>query len=86
MFSSARNYDNFLRIDDLGNEIVVKVEKKPEEEMVPIQLKRKDYIQALDEAIQHFTNLPDSARFSPVNQYEMEAYLKLLLLIFQTED
>ena len=85
MYMAAKNYANFIRIDDEGNEIIVKVIEKIEDEM-PKKLTRKDYISSLEEAINHLSSLPDSARFASVNQYEMEAYLKLLLLIFQTVD
>lgn len=81
----ARNFDNFLRVDDQGNEIVVSV-KNPEDSTEPSgPTTRKEMLKSLDEMIASIESLPDHAKFLPANQYDIlslliwiSSYVKLL--------
>ena len=82
---SAKNWANFLRVDDEGNEIVVKVEgtnadDKNVKEAPPLTL--KDKINMLDEMIKSFERLPTSAMMQPITHYDHLSALTLLREIF----
>jgi len=82
---SYQDINNFLRIDDEGNEIVVKEGKdvKPlDNETKPT---KKDLIQMLDEMSNNIEALPSHAKFNPVNQYDLQALISLLSLILKTK-
>lgn len=74
----SRNWNNFLRIDDEDNEIVVKVkdQRKPS---------KQDLINILDEMIKNIENLPSNAMLTPVTHYDLAAALLLLSSIFRAD-
>jgi len=76
---------NFLRIDDIGNEIVVSyVEKGAEKESDDGSQHnskpptRGDLIGEIDNMIRTFENLPDHAKMSPITHYD---FISLMLII-----
>lgn len=83
--SSAKDYSNFLRLDDDDNEIPVKVIEKgdpiPEEASKPLESdlpKRDQLLNLLDEMIKDIEKMPDLAMRTPVSHYD---HLSLLLLL-----
>ncbi len=83
--ANAKNWDNFLRIDDEGNEILVKV-KEREEIIVNFSPKptREELLETLDMMIQNMENIPSHAMTNPVTHYDLAAALILVSSIFKS--
>jgi len=85
--SKDPSYINFIRVDDEGNEFVVKVsgthdEPKGEE---PPKLTRSDYLKMLDDMIKNIENLPSHAMQTPITHYDLYSSLLLLSTILRAE-
>ncbi len=85
---SANNFGNFLRVDDEGNEIIVKVQydvmksnkynvKKPG---------KKELIEMLDEMIKKIEDLPPQAMSVSITHYDFYSSLLLLSSILKSTD
>jgi len=77
----AKNWSNFLRVDDLGNEIEVKVINKNESSLSTSEQekpKKPELLSMLDEMIKNIENLPDHAKISPINHYDLVSALVLI--------
>lgn len=90
---AAKDYSNFVRVDDDGNEIVVKVLKgdgkaQEDDEKVSEYEKpqRKELIEMLDEMIKNIEKMPQHAMSGPINHYDYASLLILLSSIFRCED
>lgn len=84
----AKNWNNFLRIDDEGNEINIKVVEKEESKELPIPIPKPTYDELLDmlqEMINKFEILPDNAMYSPVTHYDHYSLMLLLCALFKTK-
>lgn len=87
----AKNWDNFLRIDDAGNEIKIKVKKDDLEQ--PIfegetknpKPSKEDLIEMLDKMIENIENLPHQAMLTPINHYDFCSLLILLSSLFKSD-
>lgn len=74
----AKDWNNFLRIDDEGNEIIVSVKAK-DDDTAPLGKQKKEMLIAmLDEMIKNVEGLPSEAMLAPVTHYD---YLSLMLLL-----
>jgi hypothetical protein len=80
-----RDIKNFVRVDDIGNEIVVAYKDKeqgesdkPQENNPLEDLTRADLIEELDRLIESHDNLPDHAKRAPVSGYD---FISLMLLV-----
>lgn len=78
MRSEAKDYENFLRVDDLGNEVVVRYKEQIDsnENIATDHDNGKgptieELIQAVDHSIEAIENLPDHAKYEPCNQYDI---------------
>lgn len=92
----AKDWANFLRIDDDGNVIIPtirnneekcgdeSVEKKAESE--PAKRSKKDLIWELDEMINGFKRLPPGALAQPVDHSDWVSLLSFLSRFFKAED
>jgi len=88
------NIDDFLRIDDEGNEIVVKLGSKETKELIndkpmdkwPVTPSRSDLLHELDAMIENIDKLPQQAMSLPITHYDLSAALTLLSLILRLED
>jgi hypothetical protein len=85
MYSSAVDYKNFLRVDDEGNEVVVKYHHKHEEEKGndqpadnPKKFTRDELIQELDRMIESDEKLPDDAHIQQLTFYDLLRYMLLI--------
>ena len=86
--ASARDWANFLRIDDEGNTIVVKVEepKESKENSLPEEvprMTRAEMIDMLEAIAENIENLPARARDLPVTNYEFSSVIWLLCSILR---
>ena len=86
----AKDFNNFLRVDDEGNEIVVTVKKidddksKYKTDSKPVYSK-KDLLDMLEEQIKSIDNLPSHALQSFVTNSDLQAVLVLLLAILRAD-
>lgn len=88
MECAAHDWENFLRVDDKGNEIMVKVKDKVEQKPTEQAAKptKKELISMLDEMINNIENLPQHAMTSAINHYDFLSVLLLLSSVFKAED
>lgn len=87
----AKDYKNFLRIDDDGNEKVVeyreKADKKAGDEQPadePKKVTYKELVEMLDSMIKSFENLPQNALVQPVTHYDLLSLMLVLSAIFKS--
>jgi len=79
-----RDFSNFLRVDDEGNEIVITVKEK--NDVKPLEMPKptkEELIKMLDTMADNIENLPNFAKQNPVNHYDLQALISLLSLIFK---
>lgn len=92
MKCSARDWRNFLRVDDQGNEIVVTVKDAPDtdtgEKTLPEEKHKPTRFELLDmlsELIKNIESLPQGAMTTPVTHYDLLSSLMLLSEILRSE-
>lgn len=79
--AAARDWANFMRIDDEGNEIIVKVQDAslPVKEMPSMNKPSHDELMdVFRDMIERYENLPQAALISPITHYDL---LSLMLLL-----
>ncbi len=88
MRCGAKNWDNFRRIDDEGNEIVVVVKEEREKILSenPSTIKRADLIKEVENMIRVIENLPSHAQHQPVSQWDHCCLLILLHSVLRCQD
>lgn len=86
MRCSAKNWENFIRIEDNGNEVRVAIKEEIKDEPVsyPIQSK-KDLIHQLHEMTKYIETLPSHAMNSPISHYDLFSLTALLVAIFRSD-
>ena len=92
---AAKNWENFLRIDDEGNEIVPKVIIKPLPDSLsnqntgdvkPLYIEKptkEEMVEMLDKMIKSIEDLPQQAMTLPVNQYDLLSFMLLISSILK---
>lgn len=82
--AGAKNWENFIRIDDDGNEVSVKVIEEGEpvteektDEGYPMPT-RQDKLDMLKNMIDSYERLPAHAMNNPITNYDMAAALLLI--------
>jgi hypothetical protein len=90
MDCEAKNWDNFLRIDDLGNEKSVKYienvnknQSEKEEEYPKEPFTYEDGIDMLNQLIKNIEELPDHVKLSSVNHYDLISFMLVISSIFK---
>ena len=94
MECSALDWSNFLRVDDLGNEIVVQVIDSSNALIKPpitsndksdsIKPNREELLKMLDDLIESFENMPTKALNSNASLQDLHAILILMSSIFRS--
>jgi len=85
--ASAGDFNNFLRVDDEGNEIVVTlVEKGQSQEDEKTKPTKDELIKILDSMISNIESLPQEAMLCNITNYDYCSLLILLSSIFKTSD
>jgi len=79
----ARDWSNFMRVDDLGNEILVKV--KDEVPVLEHEYKQSkaDLHKILQGMIDSIEAMPANAKASPLNHYDMQSILLMMSSLFR---
>ena len=90
--ATFKNKENFLVIDDEGNEIIPSYKEDPKESSprdkneVPLTKPKKDeLLQVLDEMMARINDLPQHAALSPVTHADFGSLLMLLSSIFRSD-
>lgn len=84
LLCSYKDISNFLRVDDEGNEIIVKeVRHNTLSEETYSKPTKKDLLKILDEMITNIENLPAGAMNAPITHYDYVSGLLLLSAIFR---
>jgi|HubBroStandDraft_1064217.scaffolds.fasta_scaffold40259_3 hypothetical protein len=85
LMTFARNYDNFLRLDDSGQEFPVNYENNKKNdgteqagESNPKIITQQQLIDELDQMIKNFDNIPPHAAISPVNHYDLVSVMLII--------
>ena len=95
---AAKNWDNFLRIDDQGKEIPIKIKEfskydradmEPYPEINPIDTyekpTKKDLIEMLKEMADNIENLPQNVMQSPITHYDHWSLVALMHSILKED-
>ena len=100
MKCAAKNWSNFLRVDDSGNEIIVKVESPSDPEHASTgdgengdsgdhnkhkKPSKLELIEMLKEMINSIERLPDYAMSTPITHYDFSSLLILLLALLSDD-
>ncbi len=80
----ASDFNNFLRVDDENNEIIVRCEQSNINDNSIPSLSRSDLLNMLDEMIKNIEALPEHAKLTSINHYDHSALLYLLSAIFRS--
>lgn len=75
---SAKDWANFIRVDDEGNEIVPEIKE-------PAKPTYEDLLQCLDDMINKIEGLPPQAMIVAINHYDFCSLLMLLSAIFRCD-
>lgn len=86
-----KKHENFLRVDDEGNEIIIKYEDKSKEpNLKPLDIEKKlnrnDLLDMLSLMVEDIEKLPPHAMFAPVNHSDFAALILLLSSILRCKD
>jgi hypothetical protein len=85
---AAKNWNNFLRVNDEDTEICVRVVDKLEENSIDnvkpldVDISKEDKLKALDDMIKSYENLPSHAMSQPITHYEVLSVLLLVKSLF----
>ena len=84
----ARDFKNFLRVDDKDNEIVVQL--KDAEDVKPLDIEtpqptRENILDMLEETIKGYERLPQRAMYEPITHSDFIAALLLILASLRAE-
>lgn len=80
----ANDFNNFLRVDEMDNEIIVTV-KSPVQIDNPAPVSHADLLNMLDEMIKSIESLPEHAKLTSINHYDHASLLYLLSAIFRSK-
>lgn len=89
----AKDWNNFIRVDDEGNEIVVKIQNKlnsqeyqnKSEIHIPSKPTKNDMLEMLDEMIKSYERLPQHAMLTSVTQADLLSVLLLFSSILRSD-
>lgn len=89
----AKNWNNFLRVDDEGNEIVVRLKevivKVKDNNVKPLDIPdsptKEDLLDMLQDMIANIERLPNHALHAPITNADHCASLMLLLAILRSD-
>lgn len=93
--SSAKDYGNFLRVDNNGQEIPVQFKSsledlatktiEPQQELPQGKLSKHEILSMLEEVLKGVERLPDHAMSLPINHYDFYAFGTLVLSALQSD-
>ncbi len=86
MRCAAKDFANFLRVDDEGNEIIVSVKDKDDVKPLDIGTKptKEDLLKMLDEMIKNIDAMPTHIMTEPITHYDFVSALLLISSILRS--
>lgn len=78
----ARDFANFLRVDDEGNEKAVVFKEKEDGE--PKKMTTEEILRALEDLIKSYENLPQHALLAPVSHADQLSLLMIVSSLFRS--
>jgi hypothetical protein len=88
----AKDWKNFVRIDDNGNEHIPKIIEKSDTLEEPVEpsdtilaLTKQDKLSILKEMIDGYDRLPPHAHGQPITHYDLQSALMIIYEILRTE-
>lgn len=92
MHARFNNPENFICIDDEGNEIIPKMKEEKEESPSQtenarplLKVPRDELLDILDEMVKRIGNLPQHASLAPITHADFASLLMLLSSIFRSD-
>lgn len=91
MECGARNWDNFVRIDDAGKEISIKVVDYKDNNAIPlpdmqrVKPTKQELIEMLHTMAKSIEDLPSQAMSAPITHYDLLSLLLLLSALFEAD-
>lgn len=89
----AKDFANFLRVDDEGNEIIVsytdKLPDKDTEQKLdepPKKVTKKELLDILDTMIKADESLPEQAQHAPLSYYDLLRYMLVIQNILKKDE
>lgn len=91
MRCAAKDFSNFLRVDDEGNEIVVKVESKtaPDtgfSEDISKKPTKEELLKMISDLCESFERLPPQAAMTPITHADLAGVVFLILAVFKAKE
>lgn len=89
LYCFAKDFANFIRVDDLDQEVIVKVEDQEQiQEPKPLPMPdskptKDDLMSYLDNMIDSYERLPQNAMSSPISHYDLLSVLLLARSLFK---
>ena len=81
----ALRWENFIRVDDQGNEIIVKLKEEVEENPDAPRPSKEELLDMLSEMIKNIEKLPQNAMSTPISHYDLLSALLLVSAILRAE-
>jgi len=78
----AKNWINFLRVDDNGNEIITKLIEKMDD---PPKMTKREIIDSFAEMVKNLENIPNEAKSTYINHYDLLAYMTVVLAALKAD-
>lgn len=83
---SAREWKNFLRVDDQDNEITVSVKGDVNPFDISSKPTKDQLLNMLDDMIENIEKLPKHVMTTPINHYDYSSLLILLSAILRSDE
>lgn len=82
----AKDFSNFMRVDDLGNEIIISLKNQEKNQIDNLPKPTKDELfDMLDEMIKNIEKLPPNALSTPITHYDLLSSLLLISACLRAE-
>lgn len=84
----AKEWKNFLRVDDEGNEIEIQIKENKDEPKHEEPVKKptkKELLSTLEDMVKTFNDLPQEAMSAPINHYDFSSLLSVLIVLFSDD-
>ena len=88
---AAKNWDNFLRVDDEDNIIIPTIKEKDDVKLLDIEAKEvpklgyEELLKMLEDMIKTIEEMPPEAMLTSVNQYDLMSLMMIVVSIFKAE-
>ena len=82
---AARDFANFVRVDDEGNEIVVHIQDNKNSLDMVEKITKQDLIKRIDFMISGIEGMPPNALSTPLNHYDLVSVLALISAILKAD-